>query len=105
MNTNNTQLRLGCLIVAAVLGGCGCSTEQQAEVPSTETVRNVSVLEIKEDNIPDVRESVGTVRAAQTSDLASQMMGNIVKSGFMKETGSIEVKCSLSSTTPSREPR
>jgi RND family efflux transporter MFP subunit len=79
MNTNNTQLRLGCLIVAAVLGGCGCSTEQQAEVPSTETVRNVSVLAVKEDNIPDVRESVGTVRAAQTSDLASQMMGNIVE--------------------------
>jgi RND family efflux transporter MFP subunit len=79
MNTKNTQLRLGCLIVAAVLGGSGCSTEQQAEVPSTDTVRNVSVLAVKEDNIPDVLDSVGTVRAAQTSDLASQMMGNIVE--------------------------
>jgi multidrug efflux pump subunit AcrA (membrane-fusion protein) len=79
MNANNTGLRLGCLIVAAVLGGSGCSTEQQAEVPSTETVRNVSVLAVKQDNIPDVLEAVGTVRAAQTSDLASQMMGNIVE--------------------------
>ena len=67
------------MIVAAVLGSYGCSTEQQAEVPPTETVRNVSVLAVKEDNIPDVLDSVGTVRAAQTSDLASQMMGNIVE--------------------------
>jgi RND family efflux transporter MFP subunit len=79
MNANNTGLRLGCLIVGAVLGGSGCSTEQQAEVPSTETVRNVSVLAVKQDNIPDLLEAVGTVRAAQTSDLASQMMGNIVE--------------------------
>jgi RND family efflux transporter MFP subunit len=79
MNANNTGLRLGSLIVAAVLGGSGCSTEQQAEVPSTETVRNVSVLAVKQDNIPDLLEAVGTVRAAQTSDLASQMMGNIVE--------------------------
>ena len=79
MNTNNTGLRLGCLIVAAVLGGSSCSTKPQAEVPSTETVRNVSVLAVKQDNIPDVLESVGTVRAAQSSDLASQMMGNILE--------------------------
>ena len=78
MNTNNTGLRLGCLIVAAVLGS-SCSTKPQAEVPSTETVRNVSVLAVKQDNIPDVLESVGTVRAAQSSDLASQMMGNILE--------------------------
>jgi len=79
MNTNNTGLRLGCLIIAAVLGGSSCSTKPQAEVPSTETVRNVSVLAVKQDNIPDVLESVGTVRAAQSSDLASQMMGNILE--------------------------
>jgi len=79
MNANNTGLRLGCLIVAAMLGSSGCSTEQQAEVPSRETVRDVSVLAVKQDDIPDVLEAVGTVRAAQTSDLASQMMGNIVE--------------------------
>jgi len=79
MNANKTGVRLGCLVVAAVLGGSGCSTEQQAEVPSTESVRNVSVLAVKQDNIADVLEAVGTVRAAQSSDLASQMMGNIVE--------------------------
>jgi RND family efflux transporter MFP subunit len=79
MNTNYTRLKLGSLIVAAVLGGSSCSTKPQAEAPSTETVRNVSVLAVKQDNIPDVLESVGTVRSAQSSDLASQMMGNILE--------------------------
>ena len=79
MNANKTRVRLGCLIVAAVLGGSSCSTKPQAEVPSTETVRNVSVLAVEQHNIPDVLESVGTVRAVQTSDLASQMMGNILE--------------------------
>jgi len=79
MNANTLGLRLGCLIVAAVLGGSGCSNEQQAEVPSKETERNAAVLRVKQAYIPDVLETVGTVRAAQTSDLASQIMGNIVE--------------------------
>ena len=79
MNTGNTGLKLGFLVVAAVLGLSSCSTERQAEVPSRETVRNVSVLAVKQADVPDVLETAGTVRAAQTSDLASQMMGNIVE--------------------------
>src|SRR5215470_14367917 len=79
MNTKNTGLTIGSLIVVAVLGLSSCSTEQQAKLPSTETVRDVSVLALKQASIPDVLDAVGTVRAARTSDLASQMMGNIVE--------------------------
>jgi multidrug efflux system membrane fusion protein len=79
MNTGNAGLRLGVLVVAAMLGLSSCSTEQQSKVSSTETVRDVFVLAVKQANIPDVLEAVGTVRAEQTSDLASQMMGNIVE--------------------------
>ena len=79
MNTYNTGLRLGPFIVAVLLGLSSCSTEHQPEVLSTEIVRNVSVLAVRHDNVPDVLEAVGTVRAAETSDLASQMMGNIVE--------------------------
>src|SRR5215472_994072 len=79
MNAKNTGLRLGCLIVAAVLGLSSCSTQRQAEVPSTETVSKASVLAVKPASIPDVLEAVGTVRAAQTGDLATQIMGNIVE--------------------------
>src|SRR5262252_5831406 len=75
----NTGLRLDSLIIAAVLGLSSCSTEHQAKVSSTETVQGVSVLAVKQYNIPDVLEAAGTVRAEQTSDLASQMMGNIVE--------------------------
>src|SRR5215467_10998723 len=79
MNLKDTGLKLGSLIVAAAFGLSGCSSERQAKLPSAETVRDVSVLALKRANIPDVLEAVGTVRAAPTSDLASQMMGNIVE--------------------------
>jgi RND family efflux transporter MFP subunit len=79
MNTTNKALRAGPLIVATLLGLGSCSTEQQARVPSAETVGDVSVVALKQTNVPDVLEAVGTVRAGQASDLASQMMGNIVE--------------------------
>src|SRR5208337_467274 len=79
MNRMNAGLRLGSLIAGAVVGFSGCSTEQPAEVPSTETVRNISVIAVHQASVPDLLEAVGTVHAAQTSDLASQMMGNIVE--------------------------
>jgi RND family efflux transporter MFP subunit len=79
MNLKDTALKLGSLIVAAAFGLSGCSSERQAKVPSAETVRGIFVLAVKQASIPDVLEAVGTVRAVQTSDLASQMMGNIVE--------------------------
>jgi len=79
MNRMNTSLRLGALIVAAVVGLSSCSTERKAEAPPTQTVRNIPVLAVQQANVSDLLEAVGTVRAAQTSDLASQMMGNIVE--------------------------
>jgi RND family efflux transporter MFP subunit len=42
-------------------------------------MRNVPVLAVQRLDIPDLLEAVGTVRASQTSQLASQMMGNIVE--------------------------
>ncbi|MGO9862760.1 MAG: efflux RND transporter periplasmic adaptor subunit [Terriglobales bacterium] len=42
-------------------------------------MRNISVVTLQPANVPDLVEAVGTVRAAQSSDLASQMMGNIVE--------------------------
>ena len=79
MNPKHTGLRLSSLAITAVLGLSSCSTEQQANVPFTENVRDVSVLPVKLAKIPYVLEAVGTVRALQTSDLASQTMGNIVE--------------------------
>jgi RND family efflux transporter MFP subunit len=41
-------------------------------------VHHVSVLAVKRAEVPDLLEVVGTVRAAQSSQLASQMTGNII---------------------------
>ena len=79
MKIKNTALKFGAFTLTAALGFSSCSTEHQASVSAAEIVRDVSVLAAKEENIPDVLEAVGTVRAAQSSDLASQMMGNIVE--------------------------
>lgn len=79
MNRMNAEMTLGVLIVAAVTGLSSCSTEQPAKAPSAEIVRNISVQTAQQSTTPDLLEAVGTVRAAQTSDLASQMMGNIVE--------------------------
>jgi RND family efflux transporter MFP subunit len=70
------------LLLLSMLGALGlssCSSDRQQAAPAPETVRNVSVLAVQRANIPDLLEAVGTVRAAQTSVLASQMMGNVVE--------------------------
>ena len=42
-------------------------------------MRNIRVLTVQHASVSDLLQAVGTVRAAQTSDAASQMMGNIVE--------------------------
>jgi RND family efflux transporter MFP subunit len=68
-------------LAAAVLSLAfvGCSSERQEASVAPETVTNVSVMTAQAAHIPDVVEAVGTLRAAETSQLAAQMMGNIVE--------------------------
>ncbi len=63
---------------ALILTSVGCSDERQTVSAAPETVRNVSLISAQSANISDVVEAVGTLRAAETSQLAAQMMGNIV---------------------------
>lgn len=56
-----------------------CSAERRSVNAAAETVSNVSVTSAQVAHIPDVIEAVGTLRAAETSQLAAQMMGNIVE--------------------------
>ncbi len=65
------------LVSTLLLDACGGQARKVA--PAPETVRNVGLLEVQERSIPDVLEAVGTVRAAQTSTLASQMMGTLIE--------------------------
>lgn len=77
--TNSILSRVIPLAVALAGGLSGCSSERQPTPLGPETVRNVSVLLVQRADVPDLLEAVGTVRAGQTSQLASQMMGNIVE--------------------------
>jgi RND family efflux transporter MFP subunit len=57
----------------------GCSSERPRFSAAPETVSNVSVISVQTANVQDVVEAVGTLRAAETSQLGAQMMGNIVE--------------------------
>lgn len=56
----------------------GCSSERRIEAAAPETVSDVQVVLARKMTVPDWLEVVGTVRAAQTSQLASQIMGTLV---------------------------
>ena len=60
-------------------GSAVAPANAQPVAAAPETVHNVSVLPVQRADVPDLLEAVGTVRAAQTSQLASQMTGNIVE--------------------------
>ena len=76
---NRMSLICRSLLIAVVLTfGIGCSSKPQPLVQQTEVVHAATVA-TQRANIPDLLEASGTVHAAQTSELASQMMGNIVE--------------------------
>jgi RND family efflux transporter MFP subunit len=74
---NRTRTLFFVLVPTLFVASCANQAKQSAQAP--ETVRNVSLVEAQERKMPDVFEAVGTVQAAQTSFLASQVMGNIVE--------------------------
>jgi len=67
------------ILVLTALPFTGCSSERETVKAATETVRDLRVVTAHMTKIPDVVEAVGTLRAAETSQLAAQMMGNIVE--------------------------
>lgn len=80
MSGKNYAITLFFLLLAAsgtVLAGC--ASKRGAVVASPETVNNVSVMVAQEITLPDWLEVVGTVRAAQTSQISSQVSGNVLE--------------------------
>jgi RND family efflux transporter MFP subunit len=79
IRANSTLLRLLPLAAVMATGLSGCSSEKTVQSQGPETVRSVSVLPVQRADSADSLEAVGTIRAVQTSQLASQTMGNIVE--------------------------
>jgi RND family efflux transporter MFP subunit len=63
---------------AVALALAGCSSKPRTLIRAPETVR-ASVLAARRADAPEFLQAVGTVRAAETSQLAVQTMGNIVE--------------------------
>ena len=69
----------GAAVLLLALPFVACSGEHDTVSAAPETVRGVTVISAQVATVPDAVEAVGTLRAAQTSQLAAQMMGNIVE--------------------------
>ena len=80
MNGSIGKFAISCLLVAG-LGGVmlGCSSENRVPPVAPETVSGVSLVVAQSTTAADSMEAVGTVRAAQSTRIASQTMGNIVE--------------------------
>ena len=80
MSHGNSAIKLFYLLTI-VLGEilAGCANERRAAIAPPETVSNIPVIVAQRTTIPDWVEAVGTVRAAQTSQVSSQATGNIIQ--------------------------
>jgi multidrug efflux system membrane fusion protein len=67
------------LLVLALAVLVGCSSQRDTASASPETVSDVPVLSVQAAKVPDLVDAMGTVRAAETSQLAGQMMATIVE--------------------------
>jgi RND family efflux transporter MFP subunit len=73
-----TSVAAPIFVLLTLAGLAGCSGEQKQTATQPEVVRG-RVTSARKANVPDYLEAVGTVRAAQSSQVASQMMGNILE--------------------------
>lgn len=80
MNFRNPAVTFLVVVSFAAAGGLsGCSNERRTQAAAPETVSNVSMIVAQKTTVQDWLEAVGTVRAAQTSQVASQTFGNITE--------------------------
>jgi RND family efflux transporter MFP subunit len=67
------------LVALASVAPAGCSNEHRTEAAPPAIVSDVTVLAAQRSTIPDYLEAMGTVRAAQSSQISSLATGSIVE--------------------------
>ncbi len=72
-----TPLCFGLLLPVAG-GMVSCSSKNVATPAMPETVAGVALMQVNQQTVPDSFQAVGTVQAAETAQIAPQMMGTIV---------------------------
>ncbi len=73
------QLFLLGILVSWLAGLSACSNDKQHTTAAPEIVRDVTLLNVQKTTVPDYTEATGTVRAAQSAQLSSQVMGTIMR--------------------------
>jgi membrane fusion protein, multidrug efflux system len=73
------QLLLLGILVSWLAGLSACNNDKQHVTALPEIVRDVTLLNVQKTAVPDYTEATGTVRAAQSAQLSSQVMGTITR--------------------------
>ena len=93
MKSKSILITVLALAATAVLSACSKTPEVSADAP--ETVRGLAVITAQSATVPDLLQAVGTVQAARSSQLSSQVMGTItevrVHEGDRVKTGEVLV--------------
>ena len=80
MNGRNGAVAVFSFLIVGLGGGMlGCSSNNRVPSVAPEVASGVAVIAAQRTTVPDWLEAVGTVRAAQSTRIASQTMGNIVE--------------------------
>ena len=79
MNSKNGRALALVGIAAALLALAACSSQPRTVSAAPEVVRGVQLATVQRAAIPDWVEAMGTLQAAQTTQLASQIMANVVE--------------------------
>ena len=78
-SSRRTPILATSLVAVLTLMLGACSSEKQNNAPAPETVSGVALLTAQRTTVPDYVEATGTVRAAQSAQLSSQVMGTITR--------------------------
>lgn len=76
MKWNRFMVTVAALLLMTLVG---CSESKPAAPAQAERVHGVALLQVQEATVPDAVEATGTVKAAVSAQLASQMMGTIIR--------------------------
>lgn len=77
MKTKFRLIPYSVAVLALTMLAASCSSKKETAAAAPEVVRGVSIIDIRTVSTPDGVESVGTVRAAETTPVAAQIMGTV----------------------------
>lgn len=79
MTTFRNLSLFGTIAILAGLSLVGCSENKPTAQAAPEKVRGIALMEVRKATVPESVEATGTVRAALSAQLSSQVMGTIIR--------------------------